>query len=258
MAHIRNSSSRVTQSCIQDNDFSQFASLFRTCCNFLTRCPYTPLPFTQPSRPSMPPRPYCEMRNFNGRRQGLMRKANVLSRKHSAKVAIFVQYNGVQYCYKSDKAWPAVPDLNVYPENSFSPDNFETVADRFTPLAASDPPPIAPHVQNLDSAFTRMQPPPFLSAADELQAAIMSEAGTDGETSCSSSSTYASFTSGGSPHGRSSIPSQASSCGSEELLEPPSSRTSSTARSPAKRPGRGIPPRKNTRSQSRGKQYFVE
>lgn len=204
------------------------------------------------------------MRNFTGRRQGLMKKGNMLYRKHGAKVAIFVQYNGIKYSYKSDTTWPVVPDFDVQAENSFSPDNFETVADRLTPLVSDHH--LQPyHAQDPHSA---RQSPQVLSAADELQANILAEVGTDGENrddastpaSCisSSSSTYTSFTSVGSPQGTSNLRSQTSSHGSEELLEPPSSRTSSKARPPANRSGRGIPPRKNTRSHSRGKQYFVE
>lgn len=88
-----------------------------------------------PSTPSTP----SSIRNFTNRRNGVMKKANALSRMHRARVAVLVEWSGSTYCYRSHPAWPPLP-LDIAPENCFNPDNFETVADRVSPPAQSEPP----------------------------------------------------------------------------------------------------------------------
>ncbi|KAI0836084.1 hypothetical protein F5Y06DRAFT_274159 [Hypoxylon sp. FL0890] len=82
--------------------------------------------------------PPSEVRNFMNRRNGIMRKANALYRKHNARAAVLLEWNGTTFCYKSDANWPDVGNLQVLPTNCFSPDNFETVADRTTPSTKAD------------------------------------------------------------------------------------------------------------------------
>jgi hypothetical protein len=70
-------------------------------------------------------------RSFNTRREGIMRKSNALHRQSGAKCASFFEKDGVLYSYRSHRNWPPLLDnFYVYPQNSFTPDNFETVAQR--------------------------------------------------------------------------------------------------------------------------------
>lgn len=87
-----------------------------------------------PSTPFSP----SSTRNFANRRNGVMKKANALSRLHGARVAVFVEWGGAISSYHSHSAWPPV-QLNVAPGSCFSPDNFDTVADRVSPPALPDP-----------------------------------------------------------------------------------------------------------------------
>ncbi|KAJ2982370.1 hypothetical protein NUW58_g6455 [Xylaria curta] len=72
-------------------------------------------------------------RNFLGRKHGLMKKANVLHRKHDARITVFVEKNNTLFCYQSDPSWPMGNTLSVEPQNKLTPDNFDTVADRVMP-----------------------------------------------------------------------------------------------------------------------------
>ncbi|RYC63897.1 hypothetical protein CHU98_g2322 [Xylaria longipes] len=69
-------------------------------------------------------------RNFLGRKLGIIKKANMLHRKHDARIAVFVKKNNAIYCYQSDPNWPVVDNISVEPYNVFTPDHFDTVADR--------------------------------------------------------------------------------------------------------------------------------
>lgn len=70
-------------------------------------------------------------RSFNTRREGIMKKSNLLHRQSGARCASFFEKDGVLYSYRSHKNWPPLLDnFHVYPQNSFTPDNFETVAQR--------------------------------------------------------------------------------------------------------------------------------
>lgn len=70
-------------------------------------------------------------RSFNTRREGIMKKSNLLHRQSGVKCACFFEKDGVIYSYRSHKNWPPLLDnFHVYPQNSFTPDNFETVAQR--------------------------------------------------------------------------------------------------------------------------------
>ncbi|KAI7775996.1 hypothetical protein LA080_006022 [Diaporthe eres] len=70
-------------------------------------------------------------RSYNTRREGIMKKSNALHRQSGAKCASFFEKDGVLYCYRSHRNWPPLSDkFFVYPQNSFTPDNFETVAQR--------------------------------------------------------------------------------------------------------------------------------
>lgn len=70
-------------------------------------------------------------RSFNTRREGIMKKSNALHRQSGARCAAFFEKDGVLYCYRSHSNWPPLSDdFYVHPNNSFTPDNFETVAQR--------------------------------------------------------------------------------------------------------------------------------
>ncbi|KAI0550159.1 hypothetical protein F4679DRAFT_544179 [Xylaria curta] len=72
-------------------------------------------------------------RNFLGRKLGIMKKANMLHRKHDARITVWVEKDNIVYCYQSDPNWPAVENISVESYNVFTPDHFDTVADRSVP-----------------------------------------------------------------------------------------------------------------------------
>ncbi|RYO96647.1 hypothetical protein DL764_007428 [Monosporascus ibericus] len=234
----------------------------------------------------MPLSPHSEMRNFTGRKLGVMRKGNMLYRKHNARVAIFVQHNGVTSSYRSHAAWPVVDDLHVLPEHSLSSDNFETVADRRAPSVVSEQSTGEPMNQDLFGAVVANDAPheqslELASVADaELQTGILynlqdendaslqfagsatldtqSSSWTANSSECSSttgSSAYSSFAPTSTT--QASLSARSSSCELEQMRPQPNPTTLPVKGPPARRSRRIVPP-KITRSQTRGKLYFVE
>ncbi|KAF2971658.1 hypothetical protein GQX73_g1916 [Xylaria multiplex] len=76
-------------------------------------------------------------RNFVGRKLGVMKKANTLHHKHNARVIVLVEKNNTIFRYQSDPSWPVLDSICVEPCNIFTPDHFDTVADRCVPASAS-------------------------------------------------------------------------------------------------------------------------
>lgn len=75
-----------------------------------------------------------EDRSFLTRSHGAMKKLNALHRRTGAKCAVFIERNGKWLTYRSDKKfseWVSVNfDHSILPCKEFTPDNFDTVADR--------------------------------------------------------------------------------------------------------------------------------
>lgn len=57
----------------------------------------------------------------------------MLHRKHKARIAVLVEKDNTVFCYQSDPDWPVINTISVEPHNKFTPDHFDTVADRTVP-----------------------------------------------------------------------------------------------------------------------------
>jgi hypothetical protein len=113
-------------------------------------------------------------RSFNTRREGIMKKSNALHRQSRAKCACFFEKDGVLYSYRSHRNWPPLSDnFYVYPLNSFTPDNFETVAQRVGSEASPAPSASADlqmrtTVSSIDSNATDVLSPPKNPATPQV------------------------------------------------------------------------------------------
>ncbi|KAI5924236.1 hypothetical protein F4810DRAFT_151750 [Camillea tinctor] len=63
---------------------------------------------------------------FVGRKFGIMKKADELCRECQARALIVLERNGTIFCYRSDAGWLPLVDVDVRPQNYFTPDYFKT------------------------------------------------------------------------------------------------------------------------------------
>ncbi|KAI1444520.1 hypothetical protein F5Y02DRAFT_157448 [Annulohypoxylon stygium] len=77
---------------------------------------------------------------FRAHQNTIMKKTNRLCRKHHARAMLLIERNNTIFRYQSDANWPPPANLHILPKNQFTPDNFDTIADRENPQKTTQTP----------------------------------------------------------------------------------------------------------------------
>ncbi|KAG6358158.1 hypothetical protein INS49_014042 [Diaporthe citri] len=95
---------------------------------------------------------YQVQKSWNQRKRGIMKKADEIRDKFEAKVALFIEKDGVLHAYQSHNNFPETVPGHLRPANRMSPNDFITVADqlRHFETGMSKPPTPASTVDLMD------------------------------------------------------------------------------------------------------------